>query len=230
MPSPQIFTAVIESAANQGLKWSSNSEALLAPLVDKSCIIYLQEMESALIFRFSERTISVGSDVDNLYGCIPEDDGNTALQSNECWVSVSIFSLDKLKQNNQMTKLIKAGKLDFSGDLSILQSLSRLFDKIDIDFEEVLSKFIGDAPAYQVNASGKKLASALAAQMTSFMQTFADAALDEKPIAVRPIMLLNFSDEVTQLRADADRLEAKFEQLEAKLLSDKQAKPKQDKI
>ena len=229
MSTPQIFTAVIESAANQGLKWSSNSETLLAPLVDKSCIIYLQEIERALIFRFSEKTVSVGADVDNLYGCIPQDDGNAALQSNECWLSVSIFALDKLKQNNQMTKLIKAGKLDFSGDLSILQSLSSLFDKIDIDFEEVLSKFIGDAPAYQINTAGRKLATTLAAQIKSLTHTFAEAALDEKPIAVRPIMLLNFSDDVNQLRADADRLEAKLEQLEAKLISRKQAKSKQGK-
>jgi ubiquinone biosynthesis protein UbiJ len=230
MPSPQIFTALIESAANQGLKWSSNGESLLAPLLDKSCIIYIQEIESAFIFRFSERTVSVGADVDNLYGCIPEDDSNTPLQSNECWVSVSMFALDKLKQNSQMTKLIKQGKLDFSGDLGILQSLSRLFDKIEIDFEEVLSKFIGDAPAYQANTSGKKIAKDISAQMTSFMQTFADAALDEKPIAVRPIMVLNFSDDVNQLRADADRLEAKLEQLEAKMLANEQAKPKQGKV
>lgn len=230
MPSPQIFTALLESAANQGLKWSSNSESLLAPLLDKSCIIYIQEIESALILRFSERTVSVGADVDNLYGRIPEEDGDTSLQSNECWLSVSVFALDKLKQNNQMTKLIKAGKLDFSGDLSILQSLSRLFDKIDIDFEEVLSKFIGDAPAYQANTSGKKIAKDIAAQITSFIQTFADAALDEKPIAVRPIMVLNFSDDVNQLRADADRIEAKLEQLEAKLLRNKQAKAKQSKV
>jgi ubiquinone biosynthesis protein UbiJ len=230
MPSPQIFTALIESAANQGLKWSSNSESLLVPLIGKSCIIYIQEIESAFIFRFSERTVSVGADVDNLYGCIPEDDSHTPLQNNECWVSVSMFALDKLKQNSQMTKLIKAGKLDFSGDLSILQSLSRLFDKIEIDFEEVLSKFIGDAPAYQANTSGKRMAKDLASQVTSFIQTLADAALDEKPIAVRPIMVLNFSDDVNQLRADADRLEAKLEQLEAKLLANKKATTQQDKV
>lgn len=230
MPAPQIFTAAIESVLNQTLKWSSNSESLLAPLVDKSCIIYIQEIENALIFSFSEKAIAVCADVDKLYDHIPDEEGDTSLQSNECWISVSIFALDKLKQNSQMTKLIKAGKLDFSGDLNILQSLSRLFTKIDIDFEEILSKFIGDAPAYQANITGNKIAATVAAQMKSFIHTFADAALDEKPIAVRPIMLLNFSDEVNQLRADADRLEAKFEQLETKMLSANQLKPAQGKV
>lgn len=227
MPAPQIFTAAIESAANQALKWSFNNEALLAPLADKSCIIYVQELESALIFRFTSTDLSVGADVDGLYATIPDEESDTVLQENECWVSVSIFALDKLKQNNQMTKLIKSGKLDFSGDLLILQSLSRLFDKIDIDFEEVLSQYIGDAAAYQINTSAKKFATSFVAKMASFTQTLADAALDEKPIGVRPIMLLNFSDEVNQLRAGVDRLEAKLMQSEAKYLSLSHSKNKQ---
>lgn len=230
MPGPQIFTAAIENAANKALRWSSNSDALLAPLADKSCIIYIQELGNALIFRFSKEDLSVGADEDGLYGSIPQDDGGTGLQENECWVSVSIFALDKLKQNNQMTKLIKSGKLDFSGDLGILQSVSRLFDKIDIDFEEVLSHYVGDAAAYQINTSSQKFASAFAAQIRSLTQTVADAALDEKPIGVRPIMVLNFSDEVSQLRADIDRVEAKLEQLEAKYLNSRQSKSKQGKV
>jgi len=229
MPAPQVLTAAIESAANQALNWSSNSETLLAPLADKSCIIYLQELKSALVFRFNSKDLSVGADVDGLYTKIPDDEGNTALKENECWVSVSVFALDKLKQNNQMTKLIKSGHLDFSGDLAILQSLSRLFDKIDLEFEEILSHYIGDAAAYQLNTTGKKIVSSLAAQFSSFTQTLADASLDEKPIGVRSIMVLNFSDEVNLLRADVDRLEAKLQQLEAKCLIENKQKIRQGK-
>lgn len=227
MPAPQVVTATIEGLINSALKWSSNSESLLAPLAGKSCIIYLQELQYALIFRFHETDILVGADVDGLYAKMPDDDGDTALKENECWISVSIFAVDKLKQSNQMTKLIKSGKLDFAGDLVILQSLSGLFEKIDLDLEEVLSTYIGDAGAYQVNTSGKKLASTFNSQFALFKQTLADAALDEKPIGVRPIMLLNFSDEVGELRAGADRLEAKLAHLEAKYKTPSKLKNKQ---
>jgi ubiquinone biosynthesis protein UbiJ len=137
------------------------------------------------------------------------------LNDNECWVSISIFAIDKLKQNNQLTKLIKSGKLDFSGDLGILQSLSRLFDKIDIDFEEFLSNYVGDAAAYQLNTSGKKALDVLKSQFSLLSNTFADAMLDEKPVGVRPIMVVNFSDDVNQIRADVDRFEARLLALEA---------------
>lgn len=216
MPIAQVFTALIEAAANKALMWSSNSGALLAPLSDKTCIIYVQEIQAALLFRFSRQGIQVSADIDGQYASIPDDNGPNALNDNECWVSLSIFAIDKLKQNNQMTKLIKSGKLDFSGNLAILQGLSHLFDKLDIDLEELLSGVIGDGPAYQVNSSGKKLVSAVKAQLLNLSHTFADAALDEKPIGVRLIMVLNFSDEVNSIRADVDRLDSKLTQLEAK--------------
>ena len=214
MPAPQVVTAAIEASVNQALKWASNSQLLLAPLADKSCLIFVQELKVALIFRFTAANVNVGADIDNIYASSPNEDGPNALQDNECWVSISLFAIDKLKQNNQLTKLIKAGKLDFSGDLAILQAVSRLFDKIDIDFEEVLSTFIGDAAAYQLNTSGKKALGLVKSQFTAFTQTIADAALDEKPIAVRPIMVMNFNDEVNVLRADVDRFEARLQQLE----------------
>ncbi|MFT5997312.1 MAG: ubiquinone biosynthesis protein UbiJ [Glaciecola sp.] len=227
MLAPQVLTAAIEAAANKALEWSSNSTQLLAPLANKVCIIYIQEVETALLFSFTPQDIHVSADIDQFYNSIPDDNGPSALQHNECWVSISVFAIDKLKQNNQMTKLIKAGKLDFAGDLGILQSVSRLFDKLDIDFEEVLSKYVGDAAAYQFNTSGKKVAASMTSQFALLSKTLADAALDQKPIGVRPIMLINFSDEVNILRADVDRLEAKLAQLELKLKSN--ANPTQGK-
>ena len=217
MQAPQLLTGAIEAAANQALKWSSNSEELLVSLVGKVCIIYIQELQGALIFSFTSTGIVVGCDVDNQYASMPDEDGPNALHSNECWVSISLFALDKLKQNNQMTKLIKSGKLDFSGDLGILQAMSRLFDKIDIDFEEILSNFIGDVPAYQLNTTGKKIFASLQTQLSYLSKSLATTALDEKPIGVRPIMVMNFSDEVNAIRADVDRFEARLANVELKV-------------
>lgn len=211
MPAPQVISAVLETAINQALLWASNSPSLLAPLSGKTCVIYLQELQQAVIFHFSDTRIEVCLDADNLYAVLPDD-----MEHGQCWVSVSIFALDKLKHNNQLTKLIKSGQLDFAGDLGILQALGRLFGELDLDFEEVLSNYIGDAPAYQLNTSIKKLAINAQQQFTLITQTLSDAALDEKPIGVRKIMLINFCDEVSQLRADADRLEARIKDLEDK--------------
>jgi ubiquinone biosynthesis protein UbiJ len=230
-----MLSASLELAINQALLWSSNADDLLASLATKRCVIYVQELEQALLFTFLEKHkqpsnerslasqtsdkmlvkraeyVQVSIDQEGIYHELPDE-----LDDNTCWVSVSLFALDKLKQNNQLTKLIKSGQLDFAGDLSILQGVSRLFDKLDIDFEEVLSGYVGDAPAYQLNTRLKQFKAHAQSQFEQFTQTLSDAALDEKPIAVRKIMLLNFVDEVGELRTNVDRLEARLSILEEK--------------
>lgn len=220
MATSQLICVSLESAINQALRWSSNAEELLVPLANKNCIIYIQEFEQALIFCFGKNAIQVLADPDSKFSKMPEE-----LDDNQCWVSVSLFALDKLKQNNQMTKLIKSGKLDFAGNLSILQRVSRLFDTIDLDFEEILSGYIGDVPAYQFTHSLKKFTEHAQQQFTLFSQTLSDTALDEKPIGVRKIMVVNFCEEVSIIRADVDRLDAKLTILEEKIKQHKGEKP-----
>lgn len=214
MPNAQLLNAVIETSANQALKWASNSKTVLAPLQSKICIIHVQELQHVMVFSFAAQRIDVLADEANEYQSLPDE-----LDNNSCWVSVSLFALDKLKQNNQMTKLIKSGQLDFAGDLSILQGVSSLFDKLELDVEEVLASYIGDPAAYQLNTSSKRLFAKAQHDFAILSQTLSDAALDEKPIGVRKIMVVNFCDEVNQLRADADRFQARLEQLEAKSLN-----------
>lgn len=209
MPGMQLLSATIELAANQALSWSSNRDSVLRPLNNKTCIIYIQEIEQAFIFKFNQHDISVFNDPDRIYSSMPAE-----LEDNECWVSLSLFVLDKLKQNSQLTQLIKAGQLDFSGDLTILQSVSKVFSVIELDLEEVLSKYVGDVAAYQIGSSGKKAWSFASKNFSMLVQTLSEAALDEKEIAVRKIMVSNFSDEVAQLRSDAERLEARIRRLE----------------
>ena len=205
MPAVQLLHGVIETAINKALTLSSNANQVLSPLHGKVCVIYLQELSHSLCFHFDATRVDVLADSNQAYNNMPED-----LPSNYCWVSVSVFALDKLKQNNQLTKLIKSGQLDFAGDLSILQNVSALFSNIDIDLEEVMSNYIGDPAAYQLNATGKQVITALKHQFGLLANTLSDAALDEKPIAVRHIMVVNFSDEVNELRAATDRLEARL--------------------
>lgn len=214
MPTPQLLNSLIETAVNQALAWSNNSELALAPLVGKICIIHIQEFDHVLCFHFSETRIDVLHDENKLYGDMPED-----LPEHKCWVSVSLFALDKLKQNNQLTKLIKLGQLDFAGNLGILQGLSGLLNKLDIDFEEVLAGYVGDPAAYQVNATGKSFVKMAKQQLRLLSTTISEAALDEKPVGVRSIMLVNFSDEVSQLRADTERFEARLQRLENRKVS-----------
>lgn len=209
MPANQALSAVIEIAINQALRTSLNGKELIMPLAGKRCIVHLQELALTLAFQFSTDSVDV---------LTPERVEVEYLQNmpdGESYISVSLYALPELKQTSQLTKLIKQGKLDFYGDLGIVQKFSQIFANIEFDFEETLSSYIGDAPAYTLMSQTKKWQAEALKQFALFKQMASDAALEEKPIAVRPIMLVNFADEVRQLKMDTERLEAKLNRFAA---------------
>lgn len=207
MPVNKALSAVIEITINRALAASLNGKSLIAPLADKRCILYLQELETTLAFQFSTERI----DVLSLERA--EQSYLDAMPMGESYISVSLFVLPELKHTSQLTKLIKQGKLDFYGDLGIVQKFSQVFANIEFDIEETLSQYIGDSQAYTLLNETKKWQVHVHKQFHLLKQMLSDAALEEKPIAVRPIMLANFVDEVRQLKMDTERLEAKINRL-----------------
>lgn len=210
MLAAQAFCGAIEAAINQALKLALNGKELILPLVGKRCIVHLQELEFTFAFQFSSEYVDVMA-LPPVEQAMLDD-----MLINECYISVSLFALPELKQTSQLTKLIKQNKLDFYGDLGIAQKFSQVISDIEFDFEESLSAYVGDAGAYTLISQSEKLQSYAKKQHKLLMNMLSDAALEEKPIAVRPIMLMNFIEEVRQLKMDTDRFEAKLNLLAAK--------------
>jgi ubiquinone biosynthesis protein UbiJ len=210
MPAAQALSGAIEVAINQALKLALNGKDLILPLVGKRCIVYLQELELTFAFQFSSEHVDVMA-LAPLEQAVLDD-----MPANECYISVSLFALPQMKHTSQLTKLIKQNKLDFYGDLGIAQKFSQVINDIEFDFEETLSEYVGDAGAYTLIAQSEKIHSYAKKQHKLLMDMLSDAALEEKPIAVRTIMLVNFVEEVRQLKMDTDRFEARLNLLAAK--------------
>jgi ubiquinone biosynthesis protein UbiJ len=210
MPAAQALSGAIEVAINQALKLALNGKDVILPLVGKRCIVYLQELELTFAFQFSSEHVDVMA-LAPLEQAVLGD-----MPANECCISVSLFALPQMKHTSQLTKLIKQNKLDFYGDLGIAQKFSQVINDIEFDFEETLSEYVGDAGAYTLIAQSEKIHSYAKKQHKLLMDMLSDAALEEKPIAVRTIMLVNFVEEVRQLKMDTDRFEARLNLLAAK--------------
>jgi ubiquinone biosynthesis protein UbiJ len=210
MPGVQALSGLIEVAINQALALSLNGKKLLLPLEGKRFVVYLQELEATFAFVFSDNCVDV------MMLAPVEQEVLDNMPANECYISVSLFALPELKHTSQLTKLIKQNKLDFYGDLGIAQKFSQVINDIEFDFEETLSTYIGDAGAYTVMSKGEQWQAFAKKQHKVLMSMLSDAALEQKPIAVRPIMLTHFTDQVRQLKMDADRLEARLNLLAAK--------------
>lgn len=109
---------------------------------------------------------------------------------------------------------IAAGELQISGDIDLGSRFKRILEEIDLDWEEPLSRVVGDVAAHRIGqtarailAWGKEAANHLARDTAEYLQ-------EESRILAPRMRVEEFLKSVDGLRLDADRLQKRIEQLE----------------
>ena len=115
-----------------------------------------------------------------------------------------------MQDPSQITHLIKQDKLSLEGDIHVAQGFSNLVKQLNIDWEEQLSRYTGDVVAHSVFSFGKNAMAKAKEKADALLNTLAEGALEEKKLAAHPIAVMDFCDQVQELRADTDRLEARL--------------------
>lgn len=215
MYQAQVATSAIEFAMNKILSLDEDSGVLLQPLIDKQCEIKLQELAFPLVFNFHSKGIEVSSIVNDGNEKVITQSSQAKIQNkNQCAIRLSVFIINELKDTSNITRLIREHKLDFDGNLQIAQNMSALFNGLHIDIEEILSKHVGDIAAHNTVQSADSFGQFIKRNHKTAMQALSRVILDDKPIGVRPIMVENYIQEVSEVRDAAARLEARLAILE----------------
>jgi ubiquinone biosynthesis accessory factor UbiJ len=104
--------------------------------------------------------------------------------------------------------LVREGRIELRGDVQLARDFKKVLDTLDIDWEEKLSRGIGDWPARRIGilASGfdqwrRRSGESLHRSMGEYLQ-------EETRLLPGRIEIENFVFEVDSLREGADRLEA----------------------
>jgi len=213
MHQAQVMTAAVEFAINKLLALDDDSHLLLQPLIAKQCEIKLHELPFPLVFNFHAKGVEVSSVVSDVTADVVNK-SKPQTNHNRCAINLSVFIINELKDTSNITRLIRDNKLDFDGNLQIAQNMSGLFQNLNIDIEEILSIYIGDIAAHNAMRSADSFSQFVKRNHTLALQALSDVILDEKPIGVRPILLENFIQEVSEVRDTAARLEARLTILE----------------
>lgn len=106
------------------------------------------------------------------------------------------------------------GELQINGDIDLGQRFQQALRGLDIDFEEMLARVLGDVPSHQLgNAAraartwGRRAGEILARDVAEYLQEEAYVLAKRERVAA-------FLRGVDQLRADADRLERRIQRLQ----------------
>jgi ubiquinone biosynthesis protein UbiJ len=213
----QVITAAVEIAINKILSLDEDSHLLLQPLISKQCEIKLHELPFPLVFNFHANGLELNSVVSDVSDDMALE-RRQSINHNQCTISLSVFIINELKDTSNITRLIRENKLDFEGNLQIAQNMSGLFAGLNIDIEELLSTHIGDIAAHNTIQSVESFGRLIKHNHQLAMQALSGVILDKKPIGVRPIMLENYIQDVSELRDTAARLEARLTILENKAM------------
>ena len=107
--------------------------------------------------------------------------------------------------------------ITLEGDTELATVLAKVLRNMSWEYEEDLSKIIGDAPAHEVAELGRKAFSEVKKQTLNVAEMLAEYWQEEQPLIAKKRHVEQFVKDVDALRDDAERLGKRLEKLEAKL-------------
>ncbi|CAH7219892.1 Ubiquinone biosynthesis accessory factor UbiJ [Vibrio chagasii] len=197
MPFDPLVTAVIETSLNTLVNDDPALVRRLSRLKGQIIQVNLKELNKTLTFVFSQQI-----DVLSEYEGQPD-----------CYLSLNLSVLPELREQSNITKLIKQDKLILEGDIQLAQKFSQLMTDCKPDLEEWLSRVTGDVVAHTLVQGVKNVGGLVVKQATKHQNHFAQVLTEEWKIAPAPLEVAHFCDQVDDVKSSAARLEAKLNAL-----------------
>lgn len=201
MTSPMLC-ASLEAAINHYIHLDIDAKAKLTPLQGKLVDVDMRGTGVVLHLYFGDDRVFV------LPECEREPD---------CRLVGAPLSMARLGAGKKTTGAMFESGVVIDGDMDVGRAVQRLLDNLEIDWEEQLSKYVGDVVAHQVGGVvrdifswGKKTAQTLAQDGVEYLQ-------EESRDLPHPLEVDEFNHAVDVLRSDVDRLEARVKRLQSKL-------------
>ncbi|NHB87365.1 ubiquinone biosynthesis protein UbiJ [Photorhabdus tasmaniensis] len=196
-----VLTAVMERSLNHLLY----REPVLRParmrLVGKVLSIELQEMNTPLTLVFSEKQVDVLSQW-----------AGTA----DCTVKTNFAALLKLRDRQQISRLLNSGEMVIEGDMQVIQQWSALLDMVEWDLAHYLSPYFGDIAAEGISQAIKKGFQFVSGSITCQKNYLVETLTEEWQLAPNALEVAYFSEEVSVLTKDINQIEQRLAVLEEK--------------
>ncbi|MCG9598957.1 SCP2 domain-containing protein [Vibrio sp. Isolate25] len=197
MPFEPLVTAAIESTLNTLINDDPELGRRLSRLKGQVIQVYLKELNKTLTFVFSQQ-------IDVLAHYEGEPD---------CYLSLNLSVLPELREQSNITKLIKQDKVILEGDIQLAQKFSQLMTDCKPDIEEWLSRVTGDVVAHSLVQGVSNLGQLVKTKANKHQNHLAQVITEEWKLAPAPLEIAHFCDQVDEVTSQAARLEAKLNQL-----------------
>lgn len=138
----------------------------------------------------------------------------------DCVIKGSAIALAKLSTSDDKSEQLFGGDVEISGDTALAHRFGQILAKIDIDWEEHLSRVVGDIPAHQMGRAAKGFSDWAKSSRKELEWQISEYLQEELRATPRPEETSDFIADIDTLRDDVDRLEARVERLSKNLNGD----------
>nr|WP_274612258.1 SCP2 domain-containing protein [Vibrio vulnificus] len=159
--------------------------------------VHLQELNKTLTFIFSQQ-------IDVLANYEGQPD---------CYLSLKLAVLPEVREQANITKLIKQDKLILEGDIQLAQKFAQLITDAKPDVEEWVSRVTGDVVAHSLAQGVKNVGGFVWRQAKKQQHHLAQVITEEWRLAPGPLEVAYFCDQVDDAKSDLARLEARLQKL-----------------
>jgi ubiquinone biosynthesis protein UbiJ len=198
-PLPPSLLAFIERSLRNLLQLDPEAQQRVARMAGKVLAVELKGLEQTLYL-------------------FPERDGLRLTGQHEGNVHVRVrgtpLALLAMAANREHRNATFSGDVEIIGDLALGRHLQALLADLDVDWEELLSRYVGDIAAHQLGNFGRAFARWAGRTRRVLEQNTVEYLRIEAELVPDTADVQDFMNAVDGLRSDVDRLEARLRRLQ----------------
>lgn len=179
-----------------------DSALMLHEIEDKTLLLMLTDIKKQYLISPSDSTIIVNEYI--------IDDGDS---EPDATVYATVLTSLRLALGGDYQSMLENGALRIEGDVELANQLRAILKSIDIDWEEIASKYVGDAAAYQMGVFSRRINNYRQKSVENFRLDVSEYLQEESRIVPTKIEIEQFLNSVDELDADIDRLEMRTKRL-----------------
>ncbi len=192
----------INNSISKFFEQDPDSVHLLHEIEGQTILIKLTDVQKQFLVVPSNTTINVNE----FQSESSEINSNTIIHA-------TIYTMLRLALGTDYQTMLNNGTLQIEGDVELANQMRAIFKNIDVDWEEIASKYVGDSVAYHMGVFSKRIKEYKQKSTENFRLDVSEYLQEESRIVPTKIEISRFLNNVDALNADIDRLEMRTKRL-----------------
>lgn len=191
---------------NRLLRWYFNSDpevaSQLGELENQRILLSLTDLKRSFLIT-----------VENTSVIVAEYQRDKEAKEIAVTVHVGVATLLRLALGEDYMPMLRSGTLKIEGDVETVDRLHAIFTRVEVDWEEIVSEYVGDSLAYQSGVFVRRAKNYLRRSGENFRLDVSEYLQEESRTVPTRTETDRFLHDVDALDADIERLEARVSRL-----------------